>query len=1001
VHEQDAATKAAAHANTPAIEYFDVLGRTFLTIADNASAGKYRTLVQLDIQNNERSVTDALDREIMVRDYGLLSQRLHQASMEAGERWTLNDVAGKPIRVWDSRGHNLRTEHDALRRSVRLFVLGTDPSNSDARTTAGEALFEKIDYGEGQPNDQTLNLRTRAFQHYDVAGVMKNVVTDPETGRDVAFDFKGNLLGSNRQFIRDYKALPDWSKAPPAFLPDVFISTTQYDALNRIVRARSPDGSVVRPLYNEANLLESVNVNLLGAATATTFVGNIDYDAKGQRVLIEYGDKSAPSASTTNTYDPLTFRLTNLITTRPGFPAAQPVQKLSYTYDPAGNITQIQDAAQQTIYFNNRIVEPSNDYTYDAIYRLIKASGREQLGLSGGAPSPPRPSSYNDVPRIHLPHPGDGNAMGTYIELYEYDEVGNFEVLKHSGSNPANPGWTRSYTYHEPSLLEPLKVSNRLTSTTLSGSAPLTEPYSHDLHGNMTSTPNLQSMQWDFKDQLLMTRSQAVNADDREGTIHRGERTFYTYNSTGERVRKTTESSAGARTKECFYLGALDVYREYGGGGNRTLERQTLHVMGDKRPIALVETKAGGATAIHFQFHNHLGTACLELDQTGAVISYEEYYPYGSTSYQAGRSVTEVSLKRFRYIGKERDEETGFYYLGARYYAPWLGRWTACDAAGIAESPNLYRYVSNRPLVMVDETGLAETGSSSSHWIDIPLLDELAEAVDRNLNAEARNQAASQQAQDKVNVPLVVAQEGVQTAYDLATQGPSGVVDSASTWTDEFVAAVVTPNSNQATPHAVKAVSAAMKFTVQSISLVESLRSAPQAQQSGSSAGPRSSQITGGPQKPPTPGGVSVGSGRGGATSPKPVSPPTPRGGTPKPGADTSRREAFNLAKDRAGVPRSQQAEQQGSFRPRYPDAAKGGAGTNSTENNPASQGRWYKYDTPDGKKYVIEHDVDPSQDPHFHAAQDKPGQPPVDRGGNYKQIDGKHHIFYSKGNKR
>jgi len=41
--------------------------------------------------------------------------------------------------------------------------------------------------------------------------------------------------------------------------------------------------------------------------------------------------------------------------------------------------------------------------------------------------------------------------------------------------------------------------------------------------------------------------------------------------------------------------------------------------------------------------------------------------------------MTEVSLKRYRYIGKERDETTGFYYIGARYYAPWLCRWMAVD----------------------------------------------------------------------------------------------------------------------------------------------------------------------------------------------------------------------------------------------------------------------------------------------------------------------------------
>ena len=89
------------------------------------------------------------------------------------------------------------------------------------------------------------------------------------------------------------------------------------------------------------------------------------------------------------------------------------------------------------------------------------------------------------------------------------------------------------------------------------------------------------------------------------------------------------------------------------------------------------------AQLIRYQFGNHLGSASLELDDAGQIISYEEYYPYGSTSYQAGRSAAEVSLKRYRYTGKERDEETGFTYHGARYYALWLGRWSSCDPLGI------------------------------------------------------------------------------------------------------------------------------------------------------------------------------------------------------------------------------------------------------------------------------------------------------------------------------
>ena len=81
-------------------------------------------------------------------------------------------------------------------------------------------------------------------------------------------------------------------------------------------------------------------------------VTNIDYDAKGQRQRIDYGN----GASTSYEYDPLTFRLAQLRTTRGT--GQTKLQDLNYTYDPAGNITYVRDDAQQTHYFNNRVVTP-------------------------------------------------------------------------------------------------------------------------------------------------------------------------------------------------------------------------------------------------------------------------------------------------------------------------------------------------------------------------------------------------------------------------------------------------------------------------------------------------------------------------------------------------------------------------------------------------------------------------------------------------------------------
>ncbi len=368
--ERQAAEKTLRHANTPTCAYVDNLGRPFLSIADNGVAGKYATRTDLDIEGKQRAVIDAKDRVVMRYDYDLLGNRVHQASMEAGERWMLNDVVGKPLYAWNSRGHRFRTEYDPLRRPVRTFVTG---SGSDG--SSQEILYERTIHGEAQGEGQ--NHRNRVYQVYDCAGVVTSE----------AYDFKGNLLHSSRQLVQDYKSTPDWAQEP-LLEAEVFTSRTVHDALNRPVTLTTPDKSLIQPAYNEANLLDKLNVNLRCAEASTAFVTNIDYNAKGQRERIEFGN----GTRTEYVYDEKTFRLVHLRTLR----GNAALQDLSYTYDPAGNITHIHDDAQQTIYFRNKRVEPSTDYVYDAIYRLIEATGREHLGQAiNGCPFEPRAYAFS------------------------------------------------------------------------------------------------------------------------------------------------------------------------------------------------------------------------------------------------------------------------------------------------------------------------------------------------------------------------------------------------------------------------------------------------------------------------------------------------------------------------------------------------------------------------------------------------------------------------------
>lgn len=764
-HERDAANRAADHADTPTTTYLDTLGRPFLTrsrnrvvCAGHALNGTEDTLysrVDLDIEGNQRTIRDAiiqagdpLGRVVARYSYNMVGARIRQSSMEAGSRWILNDATGKPIRTWDSRGHNFTTGYDDLRRAITRTVRGTT-TDSDPRTTAADNVIEKLEYGEPPPTASAvdkqraidLNLRTRLYRHYDTAGIATNAALDANDRPIKAYDFKGNLLASTRRFTLNYAELPNWQGAPQ-LEDESFTTATRYDALNRTIQTVAPHSNKARAKrnvnqrnFNDANLLDRVDVWLELDADPTTLIDpssqppspvgvtNIDYDAKGQRQQVEYKN----GASTYFTYDRDTFRLTHLYTRRgagythdcdnpaappdtiaapPNPPTGKPcgLQNLHYTYDPAGNLTHIRDDAQQALFFNNQRVEPSNDYIYDALYRLIQATGREHLGQLGGHPRPPTPPDPFNTFHTGLAHPGDSVAMGTYTEQYVYDAAGNIKTLQHRGNQPAHAGWTTTYDYAEASLIETgsggtlLKTSNLLSSTQLN--AEPAAPHSYDPHGNTTylrhlsAGGNAANLHWDYADRLRQ--------------VDREQGAFYVYDAAGQRVRKVYRKSAGL-TEERIYIGGHETFRSYPGAisGDPDLERETLHVMDDQRRVALVETRTLGndpapRQLIRYQHGNHLGSSAVELDAKSQIISYEEYAPYGSSTYQAKATETP---KRYRYTGKEYDEETGLRYHGARYFAPWLARWLSADPAGLADGLNVYTYVRDNPVKFTDLLG--------------------------------------------------------------------------------------------------------------------------------------------------------------------------------------------------------------------------------------------------------------------------------------------------------
>ena len=678
--EKAAAQNAAQHTNTPATTYLDSLGRAFLTVVNNGldlngNTLLFPTKLVLDIEGNQRKVIDAKNRIVMLYDYDLISNRIYQSSVDAGQRWMLNDVTGKPIREWDERAHERIYTYDPLRRMIEARVKGGDGSSPL------DHVYEKIVYGENQSlqgrTDKELNLRGQPFEHYDTAGKLQFE----------AYDFKGNLRRSHRRLSLDYKNTPDWDTGSPNSLlePNSHPSRMEYDALNRVTKSFTPDGSTTNFTYNAAGLLENVDV-LLHDGSQNHFVTGLSYNARGQRVEIVYGN----SVVTRYDYESETFRLQSLITTQTN---GKLLQDLRYTYDPAGNITQIEDCARPTIFFNNHEMVPVNEFFYDPLYRLTRAHGREHIAQVGFD----QIDNWHDGSMLKKYSASNPMAWRTYIELYGYDAVGNIKQMRHSAQGG---DWTREYADYN--------INNRLQFTTIGPLPTYTYTYSHHAqHGFMNAMPHLSLMEWNFRDEL-----QAVAQQQRNNGLP--EITYYVYDFNGQRIRKVTEASAvqGARPslkKETLYIGQIEIYREYTGTYSG-LVRNTLHVMDDKKRIAMVETRkeiddGSPIKLIRYQFGNHIGTVSLETDENGRVISYEEYHPYGTTAYQAVDADIKAAAKRYRYSSKERDEESGFYYHESRYYAPWLGRWISCDPVFLSNQSSLYSYVSGNPITHTDVGG--------------------------------------------------------------------------------------------------------------------------------------------------------------------------------------------------------------------------------------------------------------------------------------------------------
>ncbi|HRO76713.1 MAG TPA: RHS repeat-associated core domain-containing protein [Crocinitomicaceae bacterium] len=525
------------------------------------------------------------------------------------------------------------------------------------------------------------NLNGQLWQQYDESGKIESVT----------FDFKGNLLSKKQQVISstvlktaldNYETyLVDWTGLPNILGAQIFETSSEFDALNRVTKITLPENvnserKEITPTYNRAGALEKVSYD------GTEYVKNIGYNAKGQRLLIAFGN----DIMTRYCYHNITFRLLrqrsekyvksqsgNTITYTPQ--SGTNKQDDGFNFDLVGNILKILHRVNDCGINGSTLGSNALDrnFDYDPLYRVISADGRESDTQNQND------YLYSDAPAPSTPN---ANNVRAYTRNYAYDKLGNIQQLKQLGTN----GFTRNFTYN---------TGHNTLQKVETPTPTLIEDFTYDVCGNQLTAGTTRNYVWNAGNQLITYYNQVGSSDP---TI------FAQYDYSGmNRVSKLVKT--GTTYERTIYIDGIFEYHILENG--TTYEKNYVHVMDDQSRIAMVRVGTPFpddiADSVTYNLENQIGSSILRLSTNGSMIDKEEYYPFGDSSLRT------FTKKRYRYVGKEKDLESGLYYYGARYYLAWTCRFISVDPlAGDYPFYTPYNYAGNKPINKIDIDGMQE-----------------------------------------------------------------------------------------------------------------------------------------------------------------------------------------------------------------------------------------------------------------------------------------------------
>ncbi len=108
---------------------------------------------------------------------------------------------------------------------------------------------------------------------------------------------------------------------------------------------------------------------------------------------------------------------------------------------------------------------------------------------------------------------------------------------------------------------------------------------------------------------------------------------------------------------------------------------------------------------VYCYHYNATGSTVAMTDSSQTMVNKYTYDPFGKVTNQEETIISQP----FKFVGQfgVMTEPNGFYYMRARYYDPNVGRFISEDPIGFEGGDvNLYAYVGNNPVNLVDPNGL-------------------------------------------------------------------------------------------------------------------------------------------------------------------------------------------------------------------------------------------------------------------------------------------------------